>query len=579
MKTEALARSWLSLQCKMIAGADGSSATPDLLKAARLALREQRAVMRGQEPCDAADAPREVIAFPFQIDGKLLGSVAVEVPGRPEGQQRALMQLLQWGCTWLEFLLRQQDSTPKSQLATVLDLVGNSLEHDHFQTAAMALVTELARRLACERVSVGFRHGKHIRVHALSHSARFGEKTNLIRDLGMAMDEALDQETTILFPEHPVRPYGALPTAPGPAAPYVSRAHEQLSQQHGSHALCTIPLTANGRILGALTLERPARAPLDPKTVALCEHVGSLVGPILDLRRREDRWLGEKVREALRAELSKLVGPEHVGLKVGATLVVVLFAFLAFARGDYRVAATATLEGTVQRAVVAPLEGYVATAYARAGDLVREGEVLARLDDRDLQLEERRLEGERAQLLKEYREALADHDRAQVSILRAQLDQAEARLDLLEEQLARTRMVAPFAGIVVKGDLSQSLGSPVERGQVLFEVAPLDAYRIILEIDERDISDVSVGQRGRLLLSAMPGEVLPLHVEKITPVSTADEGRNYFRVEAGLEEPSELLRPGMQGIAKIEIDRRRLLWIWTHRLVDWLRLSTWSWWP
>jgi hypothetical protein len=85
-----------------------------------------------------------------------------------------------------------------------------------------------------------------------------------------------------------------------------------------------------------------------------------------------------------------------------------------------------------------------------------------------------------------------------------------------------------------------------------------------------------VGQRGRLALSALPGRPLPLAVERITPIATAEEGRNYFRVEAVLEEPVEALRPGMEGIAKIEVGRRKLLWIWSHEMLDWLRLRTWS---
>jgi hypothetical protein len=65
-------------------------------------------------------------------------------------------------------------------------------------------------------------------------------------------------------------------------------------------------------------------------------------------------------------------------------------------------------------------------------------------------------------------------------------------------------------------------------------------------------------------------------VERITPIATAEEGRNHFRVEAVLEEPAPALRPGMEGIAKIDAGRRRLLWIWTHEMLDWIRLSTWS---
>ena len=200
-------------------------------------------------------------------------------------------------------------------------------------------------------------------------------------------------------------------------------------------------------------------------------------------------------------------------------------------------------------------------------------------EDRDLLLERRKWAGRRDQLRKEYREALALRDRAQVNIISARIAQAGAQLELLEENLLRTRLVAPFDGIVVRGDLSQSMGSPVERGDVLFEVAPLDGFRIILEVDERDISDAAVGQRGHLTLSALPGKPLALVVERVTPVATAEDGRNFFRVDARLEQLTPALRPGMEGVAKIEVGERRLIWIWTHRLVDWLRLWIWTWLP
>ena len=123
-------------------------------------------------------------------------------------------------------------------------------------------------------------------------------------------------------------------------------------------------------------------------------------------------------------------------------------------------------------------------------------------------------------------------------------------------------------------------GERVERGDVLFEVAPLDSYRVILEVDERDIGQLAVDQVGSLALTGMPEDVIEIRVDKITPISTAAEGRNFFRVEASLiGEPPSLLRPGMEGVARIEVGERQLLWIWTHELVDWLRFAAWSWLP
>ena len=133
--------------------------------------------------------------------------------------------------------------------------------------------------------------------------------------------------------------------------------------------------------------------------------------------------------------------------------------------------------------------------------------------------------------------------------------------------------------MVVSGDLSQLLGTPVEKGKVLFEVAPLDAYRVILKVDERDVAALAVGQLGELAVSGMPDSRLPFKVKQITPVSTAEEGQNFFRVEAQMTSASEALRPGMQGVGKVEIGKRKIIWIWTHRLVEWVKVSVWKWMP
>ena len=62
-------------------------------------------------------------------------------------------------------------------------------------------------------------------------------------------------------------------------------------------------------------------------------------------------------------------------------------------------------------------------------------------------------------------------------------------------------------------------------------------------------------------------------------IAEAEEGINYFRTEAALDEQSDRLRPGMRGIGKTAVDDRLLIRIWTNRLVDWIRLTLWKWWP
>jgi RND family efflux transporter MFP subunit len=545
---------------------EGIQGHPKLAAVVERALKERRVAVEGAKRGAQRQDP-VFIGHPIVVDDELYGAAALEVEGRNDAALRELVQRLGWGIGWLEALARRKTFTSKARLVTVLELIATSLNQERFPAAATAVATELATMFACERVSIGFMKGRHIYLHALSHSAAFGKKANLTRALEAAMDEAADQLATVLYPSRKDGPF------------QVTRAHAELARQHGAASICTIPLTAGGTVLGALLLERPAGEELDARTVELCEHAALLVGPVLDVKRKEDRWLAEKALDSLRVYARRLVGPRHVALKLWTGAFLLVAGFFAIVDGDYQITANATLEGTVQRAVAAALPGYIAEAGARAGDVVRKGHVLAALDDRDLKLERLKWVSQRAQRSNEYREALTTHQRARTRVLQAQLEQAEAQISLIDEQLARTRIAAPFDAIVVKGDLSQSLGAPVERGNVLFELAPLDSYRVIMKVDERDITEVAVGQGGTLALSSMPHDPLPLQVEKITPVSVIEEGRNFFRVEAKVIGGIDKLRPGMEGVGKIQVERRKLGWIWTHKIVHWMRMWVWSWWP
>ncbi len=582
---------WLEIQTTMLSGAvqavvvlgkanrgpfapvalwpEKSPGSPGLVIATEAAISQRRAVVQSRKfKASGQKQKRDAIACPLVIDDQLHGAVAFELEHDGQTPLQDCLRQLEWGVAWLEVVIRRKSFSPRQGLVTVLELVATSLHHEHFQAAATAAVTELAGILRCERVSIGFQRGRrHCRVFAVSHSAMFSKKANVIRAVEGAMDEAIDQQATVVYP----------PVEDGPVQ--VVRAHEALNREHAVGCICTVPLVEGERFLGALTLERPSDDVFDEATVQLCEHAASLLGPVLDVKRRDDRWLGFKAIDSMRWFLSRILGPRHMWFKLISLVLLALVVFFSVAEGDYRVTADAVLEGTIQRAVAAPMAGFVASAEVRAGDLVKAGQVMTELDDRDLRLERLKWVSQQSQRQREHSEALAAHNRAKVRVLGAQIEQAKAQIALLQEQLDRTQIKAPFDGVVVAGDLSQSLGAPVERGDVLFEVAPLNTYRIILKADERDVSQLAVEQRGELALTGMPDRLHPMVVTNITPVSTAEQGSNFFRVEASLDEVLGVMRPGMEGVAKVYVDRRKLAWIWSHRITQWVRMFIWSWWP
>ncbi|HSS62902.1 MAG TPA: HlyD family efflux transporter periplasmic adaptor subunit, partial [Gammaproteobacteria bacterium] len=359
----------------------------------------------------------------------------------------------------------------------------------------------------------------------------------------------------------------------------IIRAHADLAQSHQAGAILTVPLHSGERVLGALTFERPQGEEFDEPTIELCDCVASVIGPILEEKRRNDRNILLKLAESFWIQLRRLLGPRYFGRKLATVVAIAVVAFFMVAKGDYRVTSPAILEGEIQRTLVAPFEGYLASQHARAGEIVREGDLLATLDDKDLALERLRWSTQRRQHLSEYDRALADRERAEANIIRAQIEQAQAQVALLDEQLARTRITAPFDGIVVEGDLTQEVGAALKRGQELFKIAPLDAYRVILEVDEGDIDTIAVGQTGTLAVASMPDTPLDYTVERVTPISEQQEGRNFFRVEATLHQANDRLRPGMKGIAKTQVEERLLIFIWTEKLLDWVRLQLWKWLP
>jgi multidrug resistance efflux pump len=586
-------QSWLAIQCRLIPGvvggvvllrlegAEGYSAVavwPDvrrdmnyLTPTAQLALVERRGIVAPNKAAKEGAPASTFIGYPVESVGRLHGVVVLDISPRPDAELQAALRQLHWGAAGLELMFCQQEvakvGETRDKLQTVLEVVASAAAHDRFVAAGTALATDLATRLACDRVSVGFMHAGQIRIDAVSHSAQFKERTNLMRAIATAMDEAVDQNTTV-----------AVPPPPG-SSPLVRRAHDALVDEHGSGACCTVVMTSLGKPAGAITLERVANRPFDSATIELCEAVAGLAGPTLEVHRREDRWFGARLGDWWREKLEQLFGPRHAALKLAAISAVVLLAFLLFVKGDFRVSAGTVLEPQLQLAATAPFNGYIKEAPVRAGDLVKQGALLARLDDRDLKIERLKWLSQQEELSKGMRSAFADRNLAQVQIVTAQLEQARAQVARVEEQLGRTTVTAPFDGVVVSGDLSQNLGAPVERGTILFEVAPLSEFRLVLKVDEGDVAYLDAGQRGTLLMSAFPNDPIGFEVTKVTPVSTPREGKNFFRVEAKLDRADPRMRPNMEGVGKVEIDRRSYLWIWTRQAVNSLRLILWSWLP
>lgn len=452
-----------------------------------------------------------------------------------------------------ELLIKEQGAVIKT-LAKILD-------QQNFSQSLHEFANCIAKCWQCSRVTIALSKNDKLTIQSISGVAEFDVRSALLVDIKSALQETYSHQAMILYP-------------PSDDNEIPQFAHAALAKQVNHQALCSLPLIDNDQVIGSMLLERDKQ--INPQEKSQLQRMVLLMSPIIALKQLKQmnpwQWfklMGGKV-------LSSLFGSNKLGTKLVLSCIVGLFVFCATFTTMFRVDAEAAIEATKQRAVVAYVPSFLTQVERKAGDVVKQGDVLARLDVEELQLEKIKWVGERDKIIKEYRANLAQRDRSNVRILDAKRTQAQSQIDLLNAQIERATLRAPIDGVVIAGDLSQSLGSPVERGQLLFEIASLENYRLTLLVDEADIGWIKIGQLGHLRLRSSPDQSLAFSVNEITPVSEAQGGANQFRVVASMQDAPISIRPGMAGFAKIEVEERAIGWIWIRSFLNWLRLTTWK---
>ena len=538
---------------------------------ARQVLERREGIVAGPHGPEPGPDGAAHVGYPLVVVEQVQGAVVFDIGPGPSEDLQKLLRRIHWNSAWLidhfrAALLRRREAE-LARMSLLNGAMATAMQFPGLEPSALAVANELSSCMHCDRVSIGFETAGQVAPLAMSNTAIFDARSDLVRWVGEAMDEVLDLGVPVQVPPPGGDELGAL-------------AHAEAARRLGVQALLSVPIRHEAQTVGVMTFERRDGPGFAAAERDLAAALGVMLGPVWSLQRANERSTLARWRDAARDGLREVIGPSHPGIKLGLALGVLALVVIGLWQTDYRVSARTVVEGSTQIAAVAPFDGFVAEGLVRAGETVHAGQPMARLDDRDLKLERSRWLAERGQLERRYQVAQSQSDRATMGVLAAQVNQAEAQLALAEERLSRATLVAPFDGVVVSGDLSQQLGSPVETGRLLFEVAPLQGYRVMMQVDDREIARLQTGQRGVVVLSGMPQHRLPITVRRIAPVATQQDGQNLFTVEAVIDGSVPAgLRPGMEGVGKVAIGERSLLWIWTHGFVDWLRLSLWRWLP
>ena len=210
--------------------------------------------------------------------------------------------------------------------------------------------------------------------------------------------------------------------------------------------------------------------------------------------------------------------------------------------------AVGTIEAVDAITVVSEIDGAVISLPFREGEAIERGGLIAKLDDSQLAAELSRAEALRAQSQSSYERVKAvveakagapqDLDDAA-----AALKVAEANLALARARFAKTRIVAPFDGII--GSRRVSIGTFLRAGQVITDLANIDKIRVNFSAPERFVSVLKPGAEVQVSTTAFPGYESKGEIVVVEPVLEA--GTRSARVVAQVANPGRKFRPGMSA--------------------------------
>lgn len=212
-------------------------------------------------------------------------------------------------------------------------------------------------------------------------------------------------------------------------------------------------------------------------------------------------------------------------------------------------AVSALLYSDLDTEVAPRIDGVVRSVHAELGDAVRQGELLAILDDgrEAARVASARAALDLARTEHERGVALRDRDlipRAEFETMQYRLRTAEAALREAEVELGYTRITAPFAGVVTRR--MTGVGRTAVEGEPLFRVTALRPLRVLLRLPESQAYAVPVGTT--VLLAGTDGAQAEGKVMRVSPA--VDPGSGTAELLVHVPQPGSL-RPGSEVFVRI----------------------------
>ncbi|MFI4881723.1 MAG: efflux RND transporter periplasmic adaptor subunit [Phycisphaerales bacterium JB064] len=531
-----------------------------------------------------------VIAGPVELPlgGGHKAAICLTIEQRSREATQTTMALVEVLCGYAKLHAARQEAKGAWQASAALDLAGRLIasinEATGFKGACLQLVNDLARAASADRVALGWVKGLGdsgvVRVQALSDTEHVDRRLHMVRMLQAAMEECYDQAHAVVYPvpqAAQAQEEGMEPVVDPTLATAVTHAHRELASSDARLKVASLPIRAGERVVGVVTIEISEDGLLTPARLELLQATLDLVGPVIELRRSDDRPIPQRAWHSVLKSGTWLVGPRHTAWKVAALVALVILLGITFIKIPYRIDAQAELMAVHERSIAAPFAGIIASVpeKIRPGVQVAAGDILMQMDTTELRESRIDAKASVSAALREADEARKEGDLNAAEQAAGRVEQESARLRYIEIQLERAVIKAPIDGTIVSGDPRRMIGSAINVGEPVFRIASLDQLEVVARVKDNDIGYVSPESVGGFATRARPGERFEFAANSLVPMGQPDEGTNVFELRGELTNPPGWLRPGMEGIAYIDTGDKRIIWILSRRIIDTARLWLW----
>ncbi|MCA8998641.1 MAG: HlyD family efflux transporter periplasmic adaptor subunit [Planctomycetaceae bacterium] len=542
-------------------------ATPALeIATVRPWLESQLASLAGNESSvTISECPhvRQLSAIFVPVDPFADGTevlVALVVNGKPSVGIEAVFSAQALGQEWNRWVARRLTQIRTSQLqetAAVLELVQRLDACPTLREASQTLCDSFVESLRCQFVAVGLtKEGSAIsRLVAISGLSDFDTRSPQVRILESALNDSGERNAISQFP-----------TLDGSSGNPL--ALKRLSEVMGVEAILAISFWDRDTRIGSLVCGGAATDLFLGSIERLLRVAApSIATSLRSVARGEGRPWRQNSSDSRRRRMLA-----QGAIASGVTL---LLAGILMLPMSYRLSCHCEVEPTTRRVSLAPYDGLLETTFAEPGDLVREGELLARMETRDIEWELAGIEAEKQRAAKERDTHSAGHEVAKSILSELELQRLQTREALLKFQLENMEIRSPIDGVILTGSLDRREHSPVTIGQALYEISPLESVRIEVAIPAAEIPHVRTGMSVSILIDGQPETPLRGTVQRISPLSEIRNDRNVFVAEVTIVNTEDRLRPGMEGTAKITSDPHPIAWNLFHRPWEVLKTTFW----